>query len=75
MHMKQQQKIISRVSERMTIFTSDRNDSPLHFTTIQVQTILQEIDCISDVRETVKDCNIFWVSGELHHNYFSHNAS
>lgn len=47
--MKQQQKIISRVSERMTIFTSDRNDSPLHFTTIQVQTILQEIDCISDV--------------------------
>lgn len=42
-------KIYLGVSERMTIFTSDRNDSPLQFTTIQVQSILQEIDRISEV--------------------------
>lgn len=47
-------KIYLGVSERMTIFTSDRNDSPLQFTTIQVQSILQEIDRISEVWEIVR---------------------
>lgn len=37
------------VSEKTTFFTSDRNYSSLQFTTIQVQSIPQEIDCTSDV--------------------------
>lgn len=49
MHIKKQQKIISESSEKTTFFTLDRNYSSLQFTTIQVQSIPQEIDCTSDV--------------------------
>lgn len=56
-------------------FYSDRNGRPLQFTAIQIQTILHGIDCTSHVWETLKVLTLLWVSGEFHHDYFSHNAS